>query len=375
MNILIYTHSWFPFINGVTMRYKQIIDILKINNNIILINPYGDEKYDGIHVIKITEQNIPSILLNDNEPKRENKIASILHYPQLFLQVNQICKKYKIDIIHCCGPDPMQILLKNVGIYNDIPLVIMLHTNLMKYSKKKQVTYISYKTCFLFSPDLYVLPSKSYYDELIETKLFRPSYSYYIIPPCVDHSIFFKTQPLKKKYWTNDKIRLLYVGRVDQEKNIESIFHSMDETMSLCIVGKGGCEYKKHLCNISKNKNIDVAFIGRVDSNKLRYWYSSCDIFIMPSKTETLGFVTLEALACQAPVCAFNEGGTTDIIKHKINGYLYNNQNELRMYINLIYGNDEIKNSIITNGVQFIKNKTVENSVQALFSEYKKLIK
>ena len=97
MNILIYTHSWFPFINGVTMRYKQIIDILKINNNIILINPYGDEKYDGIHVIKITEQNIPSILLNDNEPKRENKIASILHYPQLFLQVNQICKNFKID--------------------------------------------------------------------------------------------------------------------------------------------------------------------------------------------------------------------------------------------------------------------------------------
>jgi hypothetical protein len=45
------------------------------------------------------------------------------------------------------------------------------------------------------------------------------------------------------------------------------------------------------------------------------------------------------------------------------------------MYINLIYGNDEIKNSIITNGVKFIKNKTVENSVQALFSEYKKLIK
>jgi glycosyltransferase involved in cell wall biosynthesis len=164
------------------------------------------------------------------------------------------------------------------------------------------------------------------------------------------------------------------VGRVEQEKNIESIFHCMDESMSLCIVGKGGSEYKNYIHNISKNKNIDVSFIGHVDSKQLRYWYSSCDIFIMPSKTETLGFVTLEALACQAPVCAFNEGGTIDIIKHKINGYLYNNKNELRMYIKLIYGNDEIKNTIISNGIRFIKNKTVENSVQALFSEYKKLI-
>jgi glycosyltransferase involved in cell wall biosynthesis len=165
------------------------------------------------------------------------------------------------------------------------------------------------------------------------------------------------------------------VGRVEQEKNIESIFHSMDETMSLCIVGKGGCEYNKHLHNISKDKNIDVSFIGHVDSNNLRYWYSSCDIFVMPSKTETLGLVTLEALACEAPVCAFNEGGATDIIKHKINGYLYNNKNELKTYINLIHSNDKIKNEIISNGIQFIKNKTVENSVQELFSEYKKLVK
>ena len=60
MNILIYTHSWFPFISGVTIRYKQIVDGLKSNNNIILINPYSDEKYDGIRVIKIKEQNIPS---------------------------------------------------------------------------------------------------------------------------------------------------------------------------------------------------------------------------------------------------------------------------------------------------------------------------
>lgn len=371
MNILIYTNSWFPFISGITIRYKQIVDGLKLNNNIILINPYSDEKYDGIRVIKIKEQNIP--FLN----RKKLKIASILHYPQLFLQINKLYKKYKIDIIHCCGPDPMQILLKSFCTYNNIPFVVMLHTNVMKYSNK-QISYISQKVGFLFTPftpDLYVLPSKSYYKELIETKLFNPSDPYYIIPPCVDHNIFFKTQPLKKKYWTNDKIRLLYVGRVEPEKNIESIFHSMDETMSLCIVGKGGCEYKNHLCNISKNKNIDVSFIGHVDYNKLRYWYSSCDIFIMPSKTETLGFVTLEALACQTPVCAFNEGGTTDIIKHKINGYLYNNKNELKIYINLIYGNDEIKNSIISNGIQFIKNKTIENSVQALFSEYKKLIK
>lgn len=374
MNILVYTHSWYPFISGVTIRYKQIIDCLKSNNNIILLNPYSDEKYDGIYVIKIKEQKIPSIYLH-NDTKHENKIANILHYGPLFVKINSLCKKYNIDIIHCCGPDPMQMLLKTVSVYNNIPLVVMLHTNAIKYSDKYTIIYLSQKIVNLFVPDLYVLPSKSYYNELVEGNLFKSSHPHYIISPCVDHSIFFKTNPSKRKYWTKNKIRLLYVGRVGREKNIESIFDSMDESASLCIVGKGNDDYVQTIHETSKNKKLDVKIIGEVDNNKLRYWYSSCDIFIMPSKTETLGFVTLEAMACQAPVCAFNAGGTTDIISHAVNGYLYNNKNELTKYIQLIYNKEEIRNAIINNGMKFIKNKTIDKSVEALFSQYKKLIK
>ena len=147
----------------------------------------------------------------------------------------------------------------------------------------------------------------------------------------------------------------------------------MDESMSLCIIGKSSDNYVQTINKKSKKKKLDVKIIGHIDNNKLRYWYSSCDIFIMPSKTETLGFVTLEAIACQAPVCAFNEGGNIDIIKHEINGYLYNNKNELKKYINLIYNNEQIRNTIISNGINDIKNKTIDNSVQGLFLQYKKL--
>lgn len=372
MNILIYTQSWFPVISGVTFRYKQIIDILKINNNIILINPYNDEKYDGIHVIKIKGQHIPNIFLH-NDNKKNIKIANMLHYGPLFVEINSLCEKYKIDIIHCSSPDPMQMLLKTVSVYNNIPLVVMLHTNVIKCSDNYTIAFISQKIINLFIPDLYVLPSKSYYNELVDNNVFESSYPHYIIPSCVDHNIFFKTNPSKCKYWTKNKIRLLYVGRIEIEKNIESILYSMDESMSLCIIGKGNNYYMKLIHTKSKKNNLDVKFIGQIDSNKLRYWYSSCDIFIMPSKTETLGFVTLEAMACETPICAYNAGGTRDIITHTVNGYLYNNKNELTKYIKLIYSNEEIRNAIINNGMKFIKNKTVDKSVEALFSQYKKL--
>lgn len=44
--------------------------------------------------------------------------------------------------------------------------------------------------------------------------------------------------------------------------------------------------------------------------------YASGDVFVMPSESETLGFVVLEAMASRVPVVAVAAGGLTDIITH-----------------------------------------------------------
>lgn len=48
--------------------------------------------------------------------------------------------------------------------------------------------------------------------------------------------------------------------------------------------------------------------------------YASADVFIMPSETETLGFVVLEAMASGVPVVAVAAGGLTDIVQHSQTG-------------------------------------------------------
>lgn len=48
--------------------------------------------------------------------------------------------------------------------------------------------------------------------------------------------------------------------------------------------------------------------------------YASADVFIMPSETETLGFVVLEAMASGVPVVAVAAGGLTDIVQHNQTG-------------------------------------------------------
>lgn len=48
--------------------------------------------------------------------------------------------------------------------------------------------------------------------------------------------------------------------------------------------------------------------------------YASADIFAMPSESETLGFVVLEAMASSLPVVAVRAGGIPDIITPDQNG-------------------------------------------------------
>ena len=50
--------------------------------------------------------------------------------------------------------------------------------------------------------------------------------------------------------------------------------------------------------------------------------YSFADVFVLPSLEDNLPNMVMEALSCSTPVVAFDSGGITDMIEHKINGYL-----------------------------------------------------
>jgi glycosyltransferase involved in cell wall biosynthesis len=47
------------------------------------------------------------------------------------------------------------------------------------------------------------------------------------------------------------------------------------------------------------------------------------DAFVIPSRTETLGLVLLEAMAAGCPVVAARAGGIPDIVTDRVNGHLF----------------------------------------------------
>lgn len=79
------------------------------------------------------------------------------------------------------------------------------------------------------------------------------------------------------------------------------------------------------------SKNIEILeilgkkthFLGRIcDEDMMATIYSAADVTIVPSLSENLSNVIMESLSCATPVVAFNIGGNSDMIDHRLNGYL-----------------------------------------------------
>ena len=69
-----------------------------------------------------------------------------------------------------------------------------------------------------------------------------------------------------------------------------------------------------------KQKTVNLGFISSI--NQMIMIYNAVGVTVVPSLEENLSNVIMESLACGTPVVAFNIGGNSDLITHKVNGYL-----------------------------------------------------
>ncbi|HEY4075833.1 MAG TPA: glycosyltransferase family 1 protein [Rhizomicrobium sp.] len=99
----------------------------------------------------------------------------------------------------------------------------------------------------------------------------------------------------------------IYVGRVAVEKNIES-FLALDLPGTKVVVGDGPAK------TALSAKYPAVKFLGALTGESLTRAYAGSDVFVFPSRTDTFGLVTLEALACGLTVAAYPVEGPRDVV-------------------------------------------------------------
>lgn len=120
----------------------------------------------------------------------------------------------------------------------------------------------------------------------------------------VDHSLFKprigSTLDLARPIFLN-------VGRIAVEKNLEA-FLKLDLPGTKVIVGDGPARAQL------QRSYPDAVFLGEKFGADLAGIFSSADVFVFPSRTDTFGVVLIEALASGLPVAAFPVTGPLDVV-------------------------------------------------------------
>lgn len=168
-----------------------------------------------------------------------------------------------------------------------------------------------------------------------------------------------------EKEKNQDKIKILFVGRLSKEKGILDIIYAINnlkESGYSCIeldIWGDGVD-KPIITNYLKEYKLEqiISLKGYCPANKIpRHQY---DIAIMSSLYEAFGRVTIEYMMAGLPVIGRNGGATPEIIKEDETGMLYNSKQELIDKLKYLINNKEYRLKIGQQGQKLAIDKFSE---------------
>jgi len=134
-----------------------------------------------------------------------------------------------------------------------------------------------------------------------------------------------KIRAERAKKENNEKIELLFVGRLSPEKGLLPFLEALKNNVSkeqfhLTVLGDGAEKILiEKFIEEHQMKNL-VTLHGFVSDPSL--YFVKPDILIMPSLREGLPMTLIESLASGVPVLANNVGAIASMVTHDYNGYL-----------------------------------------------------
>jgi glycosyltransferase involved in cell wall biosynthesis len=146
-----------------------------------------------------------------------------------------------------------------------------------------------------------------------------------VIPNAIDLSAF--TPPVQRE--TDGPVRLLYVGRFNIFKNVETLVEAVGRLsqmdmgeFELDLVGEG--EQRPVVERMVSELGLSrrVHFMGWVARDRIADHYRSADIFVTATTWEGMPNTVLEAMACGLPIVGTQASGLCELVRDGLNGYL-----------------------------------------------------
>jgi len=313
INVAHFTDTLYE-VNGVAGTLKnQISAAQKYGKNYTVITCDAEDRPDSQGI-----RNFKPISAYELSVYPEQK----LFYPP-FLEMLDYCYQERFTHIHSATPGPLGLAALAIARILRLPIVGTYHTALPQYAQyltdDVSVAEIVWKYVVWYyeQMDLIYVPSASTAAELIAKGI--PESKVKLFPRGVDTSLFNPARRngcFARHGVDADMVKILYVGRVSKEKNLELLvkaFSKLARSMEkVCLVVVGDGPYLDEMRRALDG--IPAVFTGYLEGDALASLYASADLFVFPSTTDTFGNVVLEAQASGIPVIVTDSGGPQENI-------------------------------------------------------------
>jgi L-malate glycosyltransferase len=158
---------------------------------------------------------------------------------------------------------------------------------------------------------------------------FKISKDIEVIPNFIDLKRFSKKAKdhFRKAIAPNGERLIVHTSNFRKVKRVQDVVHVFNKLKDqvpskLLLIGDGPERHNtEQLCR-DLNLCDDIRFLGKQEM--IEEILSICDLFIMPSETESFGLAALEAMACQVPVISSNAGGMPELNIQGVTGFMSN---------------------------------------------------
>lgn len=168
---------------------------------------------------------------------------------------------------------------------------------------------------------------------------------------------------------------LLFIGRLHPVKRLPLLIEALPflntdyPTVRLWIVGEG--EERESLESLTSRLGLRerVTFLG--NQTEVGDLYASADLFVLPSESEGMPNVVIEAMAAGLPVLVSDGAGCGTVIESEKNGWIFTEGSveTLAKTLRKILENNEIRISVATAGQRTILDRFSVDRMSSSFCE------
>lgn len=388
MNIVIFTDTYPPEINGVATSCKNLHDILIKNNNNVLVvatNPFNDQLLFEDNILRI-----PGLELKKLYGYRAAWIYN--------KKAAKIIKDFKPDIIHIQTDFGIgrfgSIMFKKLGCASVYTYHTMYEDYAYYFTKGRFDQIVrsflrSYTKNLIESVNEVIVPSVKIKDYFRQIKV--DNYVN-IVPTGLDFSKFerknFKEEDIinekHKLGIKDDETVLLSLGRVAKEKSIDVCLRGFakyletykNDKIKFLIVGGGPA--LDELIKLAQDLKIEdkTIFVGPVDGEKVPFYYQLGDYFTSASISETQGLTFMESMAASLPILARFDSNLIGVIEDNKSGLFFIDENDFGEKLHKMLNLDiKTKNEIINNAKEKLEPFSINRFYSNVIGVYNRAIK